>query len=179
MTNLTECTKEIKEELAQLQLANKDYIDNNRLFKQGLKRLNRNFDNAERLHETVSERISSQQTSLDEQLEELKTYLEDLRSEEGLLNKMRELKEIKEQTEAELSRLEETRDDFQDLQKEFASERGKFEALRKALEEVRAALSTEVGEFKVSNEELKGTGKKLHSAVERLRDLYPGRDIVI
>ena len=165
VTQLKESAERVNAEVRRFQQENVRLAENGNALDRGLRLLDREIVTSRELCEQISNHLSAQQTGLGEQLEQLRRYLAELRDENNVLERIRELRDLHEQIRGSTTELNA-------LRIQYAQERGNFQAIHDALVQLRNQFGTDihnaVQSFSDNNRHLRDAVNSLDRQINRL-----------
>ncbi|MBI2810532.1 MAG: hypothetical protein HYX67_06880 [Candidatus Melainabacteria bacterium] len=135
VTQLRETAERIKEEMLRFQRENSHLSANVRGFDQSLRVLDQQILSSRALCDQITSHLTAQQQSLGPQLEQLGRHLAELRQDNRVHERIRELVELQRQILTASGQLN-------TLRQEFATERGHIQGIHQALSALRGQFET-------------------------------------
>jgi predicted nucleic acid-binding Zn-ribbon protein len=178
VTQLRESATRIRDEVQRFQQQNTSLQTTAVDFGQSLRALDQQIETSRALCGEITQHLSTQQSEVGQQLAQLGRYLEDLRSETGLLQRLQEFGSLNNQ-------VRETLEQLHQLQNEYARERGNFEAIHTSLTLLRSQFDTSmtnaVSGVNQSNSQYQVNNQQFQNVLVRIQQLlgqyFPGQPL--
>lgn len=172
VTQLTECGQRIQQEVRLLTTNNVQFGENNEVFRRNLALLDKELFISQNLSTRIASDLGSHGKQLNEQVNELKGYLAELRAENGVKEKIEQLGVLQDQMKERHLELNNLRNEFHNIQLQYREESARFEAVHQALVQLRQewerGIQSAIQDFSSQNQNLKDTTQKLNAKVEKL-----------
>jgi chromosome segregation ATPase len=168
VTQLRESAQRIRAEIARFQQENSHLNTNVRGVSESLRVLDQQILNSRALCGQITTHLGEQQRGLGERLEQLGSYLADLRADNRVHERIQELASLQQQVGQAAARLHE-------IQLSYASERAQFQTIREALTQLRDQFDQTIREasrsMQSSSGQLQENVAALASERQRINDL--------
>ncbi len=168
VTQLNESAQHIRNEVALFQQQNQHLRSHVVGFDNSLRTIDQQILNSKALCEQISTHLGTQQQGLGQQLDQLKQYLNELRADNRVHQRIQELGTLQQQVSQAAGQLH-------GLQVQYAAERAEFEVIRNALVQLKdqfdTAIRSAATNFQANNHQLQSSIAALTSERERIHEL--------